>query len=156
MPNVSPFLWFDTQAEQAATFYVSVFKNSKVTRTSRYGEAGPRPKGTVMNVEFELDGKPFTAVNGGPEFRFNEAISFVVNCTNQTEVDDYWAKLSDGGEEGPCGWLKDKFGLSWQVIPTNLSAMLGDPDQKRSGNVMRAFQRMKKIDIAALQQAYAL
>jgi predicted 3-demethylubiquinone-9 3-methyltransferase (glyoxalase superfamily) len=154
MPKISPFLWFDNQAEEAARFYVSVFKNSKIVTTSRYGDAGPGPKGSVMVVVFELDGKEFIALNGGPQFKFTEAISFSVECTTQQEVDEYWAKLSEGGQEGQCGWLKDKYGLSWQVNPTALGKMLSDPDQQKSKRVMEAMLKMKKIDIGVLKQAY--
>jgi predicted 3-demethylubiquinone-9 3-methyltransferase (glyoxalase superfamily) len=154
MPKISPFLWFDNQAEEAARFYVSVFKNSKIVTTSRYGDAGPGPKGSVMVVVFELDGKEFIALNGGPQFKFTEAISFSVECTTQQEVDEYWAKLSEGGHEGQCGWLKDKYGLSWQVNPTALGKMLSDPDQQKSKRVMEAMLKMKKIDIGVLKQAY--
>ena len=118
MPRITPCLWFDTEGEEAATFYTSVFPNSRITRTTHYGSAGPRDEGTVMTVEFELDGEPFVALNGGPDFTFDEAISFQIDCETQDEVDSYWATLSDGGEEGPCGWVKDRFGLSWQIVPT--------------------------------------
>ncbi len=155
MQTITPFLWFDTQAEQAAKFYVSVFKNSRIVTTARYGEAGPGPKGSVMTVLFELDGQQFIALNGGPQFKFTEAISFSVSCETQEEVDRFWQQLSAGGEEGPCGWLKDKYGLSWQVNPTILGKMLSDPDPKKSRRVMEAMLKMKKIDIAALKQAYA-
>ena len=155
MQTITPFLWFDTQAEQAAKFYVSVFKNSRIVTTARYGEAGPGPKGSVMTVLFELDGQQFIALNGGPQFKFTEAISLSVSCETQQEVDRFWEQLSAGGEEGPCGWLKDKYGLSWQVNPTILGKMLSDPDPKKSRRVMEAMLRMKKIDIAALKQAYA-
>lgn len=154
MPKITPFLWFDDQADEAAKFYVSIFKNSKIGAISRYGEAGPRPKGSVMTVAFQLDGQEFIALNGGPHFKFTEAISFSVDCKTQQEVDEYWAKLSAGGEEGPCGWLKDKYGLSWQINPTILGKMLGDPDPQKSKPVMEAMLRMKKIDIKALQDAY--
>ena len=154
MPTISPFLWFDTQAEQAANLYVSVFKNSRVLTTSRYGDAGPGPKGSVMTVTFELDGQRFIALNGGPHFKFSEAVSFSVNCQTQQEVDDYWSKLSAGGEEGPCGWLKDQYGLSWQINPTILGKMLSDPDPLKAKRVMEAMLKMKKIDIAGLQRAY--
>ena len=154
MQRISPFLWFDTQAEEAATFYASVFRNSKVHKITRYGDAGPGPKGSVMTVEFELDGQPFIALNGGPHFKFNEAVSFSVDCGDQREVDEYWAKLSAGGEEGPCGWLKDKYGLSWQINPRVLGEMLGDPDPAKAKRVMEAMLKMKKIDIAALKRAY--
>ena len=154
MPKITPFLWFEHQAEEAANFYVSIFKNSKISDVTRYGDAGPGPKGSVMTVEFELDGQPFIALNGGPHFRFTEAVSFSVDCTTQQEVDEYWEKLTRGGEEGPCGWLKDKYGLSWQVNPTILGELLSDPDQKKASRVMEAMMKMKKIDIAALEQAY--
>jgi len=154
MPRISPFLWFDNQAEEAANFYVSVFKNSRVLATTRYGEAGPGPKGSVMTVVFELDGQQFVALNGGPRFQFSEAISFSVDCQTQQEVDEFWRKLSAGGEEGPCGWLKDKYGLSWQVNPKILGKMLNDPDAAKAKRVMEAMLQMKKIDIAGLQRAY--
>ncbi|HEY6209057.1 MAG TPA: VOC family protein [Gemmatimonadales bacterium] len=154
MPRISPFLWFDTQAEEAARFYVSIFKNSKIVKIARYGEAGPGPKGSVMTVAFELEGQEFIALNGGPQFKFTEAISFSVNCQTQKEVDEFWQKLSQGGEEGPCGWLKDKYGLSWQINPVVLGEMLSDPDPKKSKRVMEAMLKMKKIDIAALKKAY--
>ncbi|HXE89923.1 MAG TPA: VOC family protein [Terriglobales bacterium] len=154
MPRITPFLWFDTQAEEAARFYVSIFKNSKIVKISRYGEAGPGPKGSVMTVVFQLDGQEFIALNGGPHFKFTEAVSFSVECQTQQEVDEFWAKLSAGGEEGPCGWLKDKYGLSWQINPTILGEMLSDPDPGKSTRVMEAMLKMKKIDIQALRQAY--
>jgi predicted 3-demethylubiquinone-9 3-methyltransferase (glyoxalase superfamily) len=154
MPTITPFLWFDTQAEEAARFYIAIFKNSKITTVSRYGDAGPGPKGSVMTVEFELDGQKFIALNGGPHFKFTEAISFSVECNTQQEVDEFWEKLSRGGEEGPCGWLKDKFGLSWQVNPTILGKMLHDPDPQKAKRVMEAMLKMKKIDIDGLKQAY--
>jgi len=153
MPRITPNLWFDTEGLEAAEFYVSVFPNSKITNVSHYGEAGPRPAGMVLTVEFELDGQPFTAINGGPEFTFDEAVSFLVNCADQEEVDYYWAKLSEGGEEGPCGWLKDRFGLSWQIIPAVMADLLTDPDPGRSQRAMRAMLGMKKIDLAALHAA---
>jgi predicted 3-demethylubiquinone-9 3-methyltransferase (glyoxalase superfamily) len=153
-PKISPFLWFDHQAEEAARFYVSVFPDSKIVTTTRYGEAGPGPKGSVMTVVFKLDGQEFIALNGGPQFKFTEAISFSVDCKTQQEVDEYWKKLSQGGEEGPCGWLKDKYGLSWQINPTVLGEMLSDPDPKKSKRVMEAMLKMKKIDIATLKRAY--
>jgi len=153
MTRITPCLWFDTEGEEAATFYVSLFKNSRITEVSRYGEAGPRPAGTVMVVSFELDGRPFTALNGGPEFTFSEAISFQVDCQSQEEVDYYWDGLSAGGEEGPCGWLKDRYGVSWQVVPRALIALLQDPDPGRSQRAMAAMLTMKKIDIAAVQAA---
>lgn len=154
MQKISPFLWFDNQAEEAARFYVSVFSNSRIVGISRYGEAGPGPKGSVMTVVFELDGQRFIALNGGPHYKFTEAISFSVNCQTQEEVDQFWEKLSQGGEEGPCGWLKDKYGLSWQVNPAILGEMLSDPDPQKSKRVMAAMLRMKKIDIAELTKAY--
>jgi len=154
MPRISPFLWFDTQAEEAARFYVSIFKNSKIVKIARYGEAGPGPKGNVMTVVFELEGQEFIALNGGPQFKFTEAISFSVNCETQKEVDQFWEKLSQGGEEGPCGWLKDRYGLSWQINPVILGEMLSDPDPRKSRRVMQAMLKMKKIDIAALKKAY--
>jgi predicted 3-demethylubiquinone-9 3-methyltransferase (glyoxalase superfamily) len=153
MHEITPCLWFDTEGEEAANFYTSVFPNSKILEVARYGEAGPRPAGTVMVVNFELDGRKFVALNGGPQFTFSEAISFQVSCKNQEEVDAYWSKLSDGGEEGPCGWLKDKFGLSWQIVPTRLIELLRDPDQEKSQRVMAAMMSMKKIEIDDLEQA---
>jgi predicted 3-demethylubiquinone-9 3-methyltransferase (glyoxalase superfamily) len=154
MPKISTFLWFDTQAEEAANFYVSVFPNSKVGRIARYGEAGPGPKESVMTVEFELDGREFIALNGGPQFKFSEAVSLSVDCKTQAEVDRYWAKLTEGGEEVQCGWLKDRYGLSWQINPTVLSDMLSDPDPKKAKRVMEAMLKMKKIEIATLEKAY--
>ena len=154
MPRITPFLWFDSQAEEAARFYVSIFKNSKIVKVARYGEAGPGPEGSVMTVVFELEGQEFIALNGGPQFKFTEAISFSVSCNTQKEVDEFWEKLSKGGEEGPCGWLKDKYGLSWQINPAILGEMLSDPDPKKSRRVMEAMLKMKKIDIAALKKAY--
>jgi predicted 3-demethylubiquinone-9 3-methyltransferase (glyoxalase superfamily) len=154
MHKITPFLWFDNQAEEAANFYVSVFKNSRVVSVSRYEEGGPMPRGTVMTATFELDGQPIMALNGGPEFKFTEAFSFYVNCETQAEVDALWEKLSEGGEKGPCGWLKDKFGLSWQIVPTALGRLLGDPDPEKSKRVMEAMLKMSKIDIATLEQAY--
>jgi predicted 3-demethylubiquinone-9 3-methyltransferase (glyoxalase superfamily) len=154
MTTISPFLWFDTQAEQAANLYVSIFKNSKIVKTARYGDAGPGPKGSVMTVEFELDGQRFIALNGGPHFKFNEAVSFSIECETQAEVDEHWSKLSDGGVEGQCGWLKDRFGLSWQVNPTILGEMLADPDPAKARRAMEAMLKMTKIDIAALKKAY--
>ena len=154
MPKISPFLWFDRQAEEAANFYIKIFKNSKILNITRYGEAGPGPKGSVMTIEFTLDGQEFIALNGGPHFKFNEAISFSVDCKTQEEVDMYWAKLSEGGQEQPCGWLKDKFGLSWQVNPTILGEMLADPDPQKAKRAAEAMLKMKKIDIAALKEAY--
>jgi predicted 3-demethylubiquinone-9 3-methyltransferase (glyoxalase superfamily) len=155
MPEITPFLWFDTEGEDAANFYTSVFPNSKIVDVARYGAAGPRPEGTVMTVSFELDGKRFVALNGGPDFKFTEAISFLVNCKTQDEVDAYWSKLSEGGEEGPCGWLKDRYGLSWQIIPTALNELLSDPDREKAQRVMKAMLSMKKIEIDALERAAA-
>jgi predicted 3-demethylubiquinone-9 3-methyltransferase (glyoxalase superfamily) len=154
MRPISPFLWFDTQAEDAAKHYVSIFSNSKILKVSRYGDAGPGPKGSVLTVTFELDGQRFTALNGGPRFKFTEAISFVIDCKTQEEVDHFWSKLSAGGEESQCGWLKDKFGLSWQVIPTVLGELITDPDPAKSKRAMEAMLKMKKIDIAALRKAH--
>src|SRR5215213_1658931 len=153
MPKVTPFLWFDTEAEEAATFYTSIFENSRVTNVARYGEAGPRPAGMVMTVSFELDGQEFIALNGGPDFKFNEAISLQVSCNGQEEVDEFWSKLSEGGEEGPCGWLKDKYGLSWQIVPTRLYELLDDPDRGKCQRAMQAMLGMRKLDIAGLEEA---
>jgi predicted 3-demethylubiquinone-9 3-methyltransferase (glyoxalase superfamily) len=155
MPEITACLWFDTDGEEAANFYTSVFPNSKILDVARYGSAGPRPEGTVMTVSFELDGRKFLALNGGPEFTFSEAISFQVFCKNQEEVDAYWNALSEGGEEGPCGWLKDKFGLSWQIVPTALPTLLGGSDAARSQRAMKAMLQMKKIDIGELERAAA-
>lgn len=155
MQKITPYLWFEDQAEEAVNFYTSIFKNSKVLNVSRYGEAGPGPAGSVMTATFELDGQEFMALNGGPQYKFTEAISFLVNCKTQKEVDELWEKLSDGGEEGPCGWLKDKFGVSWQIIPTALGEMLSDPNPSKAQRVMEAMLKMKKIEIPVLQQAYA-
>ena len=155
MPKPTPCLWFDTEGEEAARFYTSVFPNSRIVEIARYGEAGPREAGTVMVVSFELDGQPFTALNGGPEFRFSEAVSFQVECADQTEVDHYWETLSEGGEQGPCGWLKDRFGLSWQVVPLRLLELLRDPDAARAQRVMKAMLGMGKIEIAQLEAAAA-
>ncbi len=154
MQKITPFLWFDNNAEEAANFYVSIFKNSKIVSVARYGDAGPGPKGTVMTVAFQIEGQEFVALNGGPLFKFNEAISFVVNCETQGEIDEFWEKLSEGGEKSRCGWLKDTFGLSWQVVPTVLGEMLQDEDPKKSQRVMQAMLQMDKMDIAALKQAY--
>src|SRR5688500_8141902 len=153
--KITPFLWFDGNAEEAARFYVSVFKNSKIVTTARYGDAGPGPNGTVMTVTFELDGQEFIGLNGGPHFKFTEAVSFSIDCKTQQEVDEYWEKLSAGGEQGHCGWLKDRFGLSWQVNPTILGELLKDPDPAKAKRVMEAMLDMKKIDIAALKRAHA-
>ena len=154
MQKITPFLWFDDKAEEASRFYVSIFKNSKVGSISRYGDEGPGPKGTVMVAKFELDGQEFLALNGGPQFTFSPAVSFVVNCKSQEEVDQYWEKLSEGGEKVQCGWLKDKYGLSWQVVPTILSELLQDKDAAKSQRVMKAMLQMKKIDIEGLKRAY--
>jgi predicted 3-demethylubiquinone-9 3-methyltransferase (glyoxalase superfamily) len=153
--RITPFLWFDGQAEEAANFYVSIFPNSKVSSTSRYGEAGPGPKGSVMTIAFDLDGLSFTALNGGPMFKFTEAISLVVHCETQAEVDHYWDKLSAGGQQVQCGWLKDKYGLSWQIVPNALIELVQDKDPAKSQRVMAAMMQMKKIDIAGLKAAYA-
>ena len=155
MQTITPCLWFDTEGEDAARFYTSIFPNSKITEVTRYGSAGPRPEGTVMTVDFELDGQAFLALNGGPNFTFSEAISFQVFCESQDEVDAYWSKLSDGGEQGPCGWLKDRFGVSWQIVPTVLPKLLADPDTAKSQRVMQAMLGMKKIQIDELEQAAA-
>ena len=154
MQKITPFLWFDGKAEEALNFYLSIFKNSKVVSVARYGEAGPGPKGTVMTAKFELNGQEFVALNGGPQFTFTEAISFVVNCETQQEVDELWEKLSQGGNKSRCGWLKDKYGLSWQVVPTALVEMLLDKDTKKSNRVMQAMLQMDKIDIETLRHAY--
>ena len=153
MGKITPCLWFDTEAEEAANYYVSLFKNSAIRQVSHYGEAGPRPAGTVLTVEFELDGQVFTALNGGPEFTFNEAISFQISCADQAEVDHFWDNLCDGGEPGPCGWLKDRYGVSWQVVPTAMLELIEDPDPERSARAMKAMMGMGKLDIAALQAA---
>ena len=155
MQKITPCLWFDTEGEEAAKFYTSIFPNSRIVDVSYYGEAGPRPAGTVLTVEFELDGQRFTALNGGPDFTFNEAVSFQIDCEDQEETDRYWNALTEGGEEGPCGWLKDKFGLSWQVVPKRLRELLSDPDQERSQRAMEAMLRMKKIDVEELERAAA-
>ncbi|MBO0724575.1 MAG: VOC family protein [Blastocatellia bacterium] len=153
MQKITPFLWFDNNAEEAMNFYLSIFKNSKVVSVARYGDAGPGPKGTVMTAKFQLNGQEFIALNGGPHFKFTEAISFVVDCETQQEVDEYWAKLSEGGEESMCGWLKDKYGLSWQIVPIVLSELLQDKDPVKAKRVMEAMLQMKKIDIKKLKQA---
>jgi predicted 3-demethylubiquinone-9 3-methyltransferase (glyoxalase superfamily) len=150
----TPFLWFDNNAEEAMNFYISVFKDSKILSVTRYGEAGPGPKGSVMTGKFQLAGQEFTALNGGPHFKFTEAISFVVNCETQEEVDEFWEKLVEGGEESQCGWLKDKYGVSWQIVPTILVEMLQDKDPEKSQRVMKAMLQMVKIDIKTLKQAY--
>jgi predicted 3-demethylubiquinone-9 3-methyltransferase (glyoxalase superfamily) len=154
MQKITPFLWFDGKAEEAMNFYVSIFKNAKIVGVTRYGEAGPGPKGTVMTAKFELDGQEFVALNGGPQFTFTEALSFVVNCATQQEVDEFWEKLSEGGNKSRCGWLKDKYGLSWQVVPTVLVEMLQDKDAEKSKRVMQAMLQMDKLDINTLKQAY--
>jgi predicted 3-demethylubiquinone-9 3-methyltransferase (glyoxalase superfamily) len=154
MQKITPFLWFDGKAEEAMNFYVSVFKNSKVVRVSRYGDAGPGPKGTVMSATFQLDGQEFFALNGGPQFTFTPAISFFVNCETQQEVDELWDKLSAGGRKDRCGWLQDRFGVSWQVIPSILGKLLQDTDTEKANRVMKAMLQMDKIDIKRLQQAY--
>jgi len=153
MPRITPNLWFDTESKEAAEFYVSVFPNSEITNVMYYGEAGPRPAGTVAAVDFVLDGQAFTAIDGGPEFTFDEAISLQVNCADQDEVDYYWTKLTEGGEESQCGWLKDRFGLSWQVSPVALEELVNDPDEGRAQRAMKAMLGMKKIDVAALYAA---
>ena len=154
MQKITPFLWFDHQAEEAMHFYTSIFKNSKVGTVSRYGEAGPGPKGSVMSVTFELEGQQFFALNGGPHFSFTPAISFFVNCETQREVDEVWEKLSAGGEKNSCGWLRDKYGVSWQIIPSALGRMLQDKDPEKSTRVMKAMLQMKKFDIEGLTRAY--
>lgn len=153
--KITTFLWFDTNAEEAAKHYTSIFKNSKILEVARYGDAGPGPKGSVMIVRFQLDGQEFIALNGGPQFKFTEAISLAVTCDTQEEVDELWAKLTAGGQESQCGWLKDKFGLSWQIVPSEVPKLMTDPDPEKSKRVMEAILQMKKIDIARLKQAYA-
>ena len=153
MQKITPFLWFDGNAEEAVNFYLSIFKNSKMGKISRYGDAGPGPKGSVMSVTFQIEGQEFFALNGGPQFKFTPAISFFVNCETQQEVDDLWEKLSAGGRTDRCGWLQDKFGLSWQIIPTVLGQLLGDKDPQRAKRAMQAMLQMTKIDIEKLQQA---
>jgi predicted 3-demethylubiquinone-9 3-methyltransferase (glyoxalase superfamily) len=154
MQKITPFLWFDGNAEEAMNFYVSIFKNSKVGRISRYGDAGPGPKGTVMSVTFQLEGQEFMALNGGPHFSFSPAISFFVSCETQEEVDELWEKLSAGGKKEKCGWLKDKYGLSWQIIPATLGQLMQDKDPERSKRVMNAMLQMDKIEIRKLKQAH--
>jgi len=156
MQKITPFLWFDGKAEEAMKFYISIFKNAKIVSVTRYGEAGPGPKGTVMTATFQLEGQEFFALNGGPQFTFSPAISFFVNCETQREVDELWEKLSEGGEKQRCGWLKDKYGLSWQIIPSVLGEMLQDKDAEKSKRVMKAMLQMDKIDIQTLRQAYEL
>jgi predicted 3-demethylubiquinone-9 3-methyltransferase (glyoxalase superfamily) len=155
MQKITPFLWFDGKAEEAMNFYVSIFKNSKVGKVSRYGEGGPGPKGSVMSATFTLEGQEFFALNGGPQFTFTPAVSFFVNCETQEEVDELWAKLSEGGKPNRCGWLADKFGVSWQIIPSALGRMLSDPDPQKSKRAMMAMLQMEKIDIKVLETAYA-
>ena len=156
MPTIIPNLWFDTQAEEAAAFYTSIFENSRIGAITHYGQAGPREAGLVMTVEFELDGQRYVAINGGPEFRFNEAISLEIRCESQDEIDLYWSRLTaDGGEEGPCGWLKDKYGVSWQVTPRALEDLIVDPDREKVDRVMKALLQMGKIDVAELERAAA-
>jgi predicted 3-demethylubiquinone-9 3-methyltransferase (glyoxalase superfamily) len=155
MQKIHPFLWFNDQAEEAMNFYVSVFKNSKILKVVRYGGSGPGPKGSVMTADFELEGQRFTALNGGPHFKFTEAVSFVVDCKDQAEVDELWDRLCEGGQPSQCAWLKDKFGLSWQIVPTVLVELLGDPDPAKAGRVMQAMMQMTKIDIAKLREAHA-
>ena len=154
MHKISPFLWFDNQAEEAVKFYTSIFKNSKIGSVSRYGDAGPGPKGSVMVMDFELEGQKFTALNGGPVYKFTPAISFFVSCESQEEVDYLWDHLSQGGETEQCGWLKDKFGLSWQIVPTILGELMSDPDPEKAGRVTQAMLKMTKLDIAELKRAY--
>jgi predicted 3-demethylubiquinone-9 3-methyltransferase (glyoxalase superfamily) len=154
MQKITPCLWFDTEGEEAAEFYTSIFPNSRIVEVTRYGSAGPRAEGTVMTVSFDLDGQRFIALNGGPDFKFNEAISLEVDCETQDEVDSYWdALITDGGEEGPCGWLKDKYGVSWQIVPTVLTELISDPDQAKAQRVMAAMLQMRKIEIAELEKA---
>jgi predicted 3-demethylubiquinone-9 3-methyltransferase (glyoxalase superfamily) len=151
--KITPNLWFDTEAEEAAAFYISVFKNSRIVNVTHYTEAGPRPAGTVMTVEFELDGQRFVGINGGPQFKFDEAVSFEIICEDQDELDFYWDRLVDGGEESQCGWLKDRYGLSWQVVPTGMEELFADPDQERARRAMQAMLGMRKLDVAALRRA---
>ena len=153
MPQITPSLWFDTNGLDAAEFYISIFPNSAVKNVHYYGDAGPRDAGTVLTVEFSLDGQDFIAINGGPQFTFDEAISFTIHCADQAEVDHYWAKLTDGGEEGQCGWLKDRYGLSWQVVPDEMGEVLGDADPARAQRAMQAMLGMSKLDLAALRAA---
>jgi predicted 3-demethylubiquinone-9 3-methyltransferase (glyoxalase superfamily) len=154
MESITPCLWFDTEGEDAANFYVSLFPNSRIVSVNRYGDAGPRAAGSVMTVDFELDGQPYVALNGGPEFQFNEAVSFQISCADQDEVDHYWDKLGEGGEHGPCGWLKDRYGLSWQVIPAKFLELVSDPDPAKSQAVMKAMLGMRKLVVSELQEAY--
>lgn len=154
MHKITPFLWYDNNAEEAIDFYISVFKNAKKGKVARYGDAGPGPKGSVITASFEIEGQEFVALNGGPQFKFNEAVSFVIDCKTQQEVDHYWEKLSEGGEKSRCGWLKDRFGLWWQVVPSLLSELLADKDTRKSGNVMQAMMQMDKLDMQKLREAY--
>ena len=154
MQKITPYLWFDNNAEEAINFYTSIFKDAKMTECSRWGKGGPAPEGTIMVASFELAGQKFHALNGGPMFKFNEAVSFLVDCKDQEEVDYYWNKLTDGGVEQPCGWLKDKFGLSWQIIPKRLSELIGHKDREKAGRAMQAMMQMKKIDVAKLEAAF--
>jgi predicted 3-demethylubiquinone-9 3-methyltransferase (glyoxalase superfamily) len=153
--RIVPNLWFDTEAEEAAEFYVSIFDDSRIVNITRYTESGPRETGMVMTVEFEIEGQRFIGINGGPEFKFDEAVSFAIECETQDEIDYFWEKLTDGGEEGPCGWLKDRFGLSWQVVPTGMEEVFSDPDRERADRAMKAILGMRKIDLAALRAAAA-
>jgi predicted 3-demethylubiquinone-9 3-methyltransferase (glyoxalase superfamily) len=153
LQRITPNLWFDTEAEEAAEFYTSVFKNSRIVHVAHYTEAGPRPAGTVMTVEFELDGQRFIGINGGPQFKFDEAVSFMISCETQDELDYYWERLTEGGEESQCGWLKDRYGLSWQVVPTGMEELFSDPDPERARRAMQAMLGMRKLDIAALRSA---
>jgi predicted 3-demethylubiquinone-9 3-methyltransferase (glyoxalase superfamily) len=155
MSKITPCLWFDTQAEDAANFYTSIFKNSRIIEISRYGEAGPKPAGTVLTVVFELDGQRITALNGGPEFTFDEAVSFQVDCVDQAEVDYFWERLTDGGQESMCGWLKDRFGFSWQIVPRRMMELLGDRDPDRAQRAMAAMLQMRKLDVSELERAAA-
>jgi predicted 3-demethylubiquinone-9 3-methyltransferase (glyoxalase superfamily) len=156
MTSITPCLWFDTEGEEAAKFYTSVVRNSRILEVTRYGEAVPSMAGSVMTVTFELDGQKFVALNGGPRFTFSEATSFYIECRSQEEIDEYWSRLSEGGEEGPCGWVKDRFGLSWQIVPVRLLELIGDPDPETSQRVMAAMLQMKRIDIEAIEQAAAV
>lgn len=153
LQKITPFLWFDTQAEEAAEFYVALFDDAEIIRVDRHGEGGPLPAGSVMSVDFRLAGQQFAALNGGPLYTFSEAVSFVISCASQAEIDHYWDALTEGGTPGPCGWLKDRFGVSWQVVHSNLSELLGDPDPERAGRAVQAMLQMSKLDIAALLAA---
>lgn len=154
MQKIVPNLWFDTESEEAANYYISIFPNSKIVNITHYLEAGPRDAGMVLTVDFELDGQRLTAINGGPDFKFNEAISLLVPCETQAEIDEYWKRLSDGGEEGPCGWLKDRYGVSWQIAPVGMEDMLNDPDPAKANRAMKAMLTMGKIDIETIQKAF--